>query len=74
MLKDLHQDGIGGELTQFGREGLVGSDGIVEVLSRHGFFVSFLVFKSFVLFFLYLLYHRFSILSRGFSNFFYFLF
>ena len=48
LLIHLH-DGVGGELTQFGREGLVGSDGIVEVLSSHSFFVSFLVFKSFVL-------------------------
>ena len=31
------QDGIGGELTQFGREVLVGGDGIVEFLSSHSF-------------------------------------
>ena len=34
-------DGIGGELTQFGREVLVGGDGVVEFLSSHSF-VSFL--------------------------------
>ena len=34
-------DGGGGELTQFGREVLVGGDGVVEFLSSHSF-VSFL--------------------------------
>ena len=34
------QDGIGGELTQFGREVLVGGDSIVEVLSGHFVFLS----------------------------------
>lgn len=34
------QDGIGGELTQFGREVLVGGDSIVEVLSSHFVFLS----------------------------------
>ena len=34
-------DGVGGELTQFGREVLVGGDGVVEFLSSHSF-VSFL--------------------------------
>ena len=39
LLIHLH-DGVGGELTQFGREGLVGSDSIVEVLSSHFVFLS----------------------------------
>ena len=33
-------DGGGGEVTQFGREGLVGGDSIVEVLSSHFVFLS----------------------------------
>lgn len=33
-------DGIGGKLTQFGREVLVGGDSIVEVLSGHFVFLS----------------------------------
>lgn len=39
LLIHLH-DGVGGELTQFGREGFVGSDGVVEVLSSHFVFLS----------------------------------
>ena len=39
LLIHLH-DGIGGELTQFGREVLVGGDSIVEVLSSHFVFLS----------------------------------
>lgn len=39
LLVHLH-DGIGGELTQFGREVLVGGDSIVEVLSSHFVFLS----------------------------------
>lgn len=45
-----------------------------KFLVRHsGLFISFLAVRSQPLF-LYLLYHRFESLSRGFSNFFYFLF